>query len=67
MRGFAAAATAAATVPPSAPDTENALAFDAAARKLAIDHPDLVTQPGWEDLRQYLATQPPPVPTSAER
>jgi phospholipase C len=55
-----------AAVSPSAPDTPNAVAFDSAARKFAADHPDLVSQPGWEDLRQYLTTQPPPDPSSEQ-
>jgi phospholipase C len=53
--------------PPRAPDTPNAVAFDAAARKFALEHPDLLDQPGWEDLRQYLETQAPPNPASVER
>jgi phospholipase C len=51
---------------PAAPDTPNAVAFDAAARKFALEHPDLAAQPGWEDLRDYLATQPPPDPASRQ-
>ncbi|MET0180490.1 MAG: alkaline phosphatase family protein [Novosphingobium sp.] len=51
---------------PEAPDTPNAVAFDAAARKFALEHPELAEQPGWEDLRQYLATQPPPDPAATQ-
>lgn len=46
----------------TAPDTPNAAAFDAAARKFAIEHPDLLMQPGWEDVRRYLAVRPAPDP-----
>jgi phospholipase C len=45
---------------PSAPDTANAQALHKAASKLADDHPDLIVQPGWEKLREYLATTPEP-------
>jgi phospholipase C len=41
---------------PSAPNTPNANALDKAARKFADDHPELVSQPGWEKMREYLAT-----------
>jgi len=40
---------------PSAPHTANAQAFQQAVRKMAADHPELISQPGWEKLRQYLA------------
>ncbi len=44
---------------PSAPKTPNAQAFDRAARKMATDHPQLLNQPGWERLQQYLAKPKP--------
>jgi len=45
--------------PPEAPGTPNAIALDLAARKLAKDHPDLLSQGGWQDVREYLATTAP--------
>jgi phospholipase C len=42
-------------VTPTAPSTANAQAFHQAAGKIAADHPELIAQPGWEKLRQYLA------------
>jgi len=49
-------------VEPAAPDTPNALALDQAMRKAARDHPDLLAQPGWEDVRDYLSRNAPPEP-----
>jgi phospholipase C len=46
----------------AAPDTPNAEALDAATRKLAEDHPELLEQPGWEGVREYLRANPPPKP-----
>lgn len=66
LRVAANEALPAAAEPPQAPDTPNAVAFDTAARRFAIEHPDLILQPGWEDLRAYLATQPPPDPASEQ-
>ena len=43
---------------PTAPSTPNAHALHIAARKLADDHPDLIAQPGWEKLKEYLAATP---------
>jgi phospholipase C len=43
---------------PSAPNTANANALDKAARKFADDHPELISQPGWEKLREYLGAAP---------
>ena len=40
------------------PNTPNARALHNAAAKLASEHPDLVAQPGWDNLRTYLATHP---------
>ena len=51
-----------APVTPDAPDTPNALAMDMAARKLAEDHGELLAQPGWEQVRAYLAANQPPEP-----
>jgi phospholipase C len=51
-----------ATAAPAAPDSPNALALDGAARKMSQDHPELIALPGWEELRDYLASQPPPEP-----
>jgi phospholipase C len=54
--------TAAATSAPAAPDTPNSEALDEAARRFAAEHPELASQKGWEQLRAYLATNPPPEP-----
>jgi phospholipase C len=40
------------------PNTPNARALHNAAAKFAGEHPDLVAQPGWEEMRGYLATHP---------
>jgi phospholipase C len=45
---------------PSAPNTANARALHKAASKFADDHPDLIAQPGWEKLREYLVVAPKP-------
>jgi phospholipase C len=44
---------------PTAPKTANSEAFDQAAHKMAADHPELMAQPGWERLQQYLAQASP--------
>jgi phospholipase C len=54
----AAPRLATAAAKPSAPNTPNADALDLAARKFAKEHPELISQPGWEKLREYLATTP---------
>lgn len=41
---------------PVAPNTANARAFQAAAQKMAADHPELLAKPGWEKVNSYLAT-----------
>jgi phospholipase C len=43
---------------PSAPATPNARALHQAAERLAKDHPQLLAQPGWENLKAYLAETP---------
>jgi phospholipase C len=55
----AAAPTAPAQAIPSASRTPNAQAFQQAAHRMATDHPELIAQPGWEKLQQYLATPKP--------
>ncbi|TFI59872.1 phospholipase [Sphingomonas parva] len=47
---------------PTAPDTPNAAGVDAIMRDLAKEHPELINQPGWEEMRAYLETNEPPVP-----
>lgn len=44
---------------PTAPKTANAQAFQQAAHKMAADHPELIAQPGWEKLQQYLVQNSP--------
>ncbi|MEG3085643.1 alkaline phosphatase family protein [Sphingomonas sp. PB2P12] len=53
-----------ATVPqaPTAPQTPNAAAIDAVMREMAAEHPALLAQPGWSEMRTYIATNAPPVP-----
>jgi phospholipase C len=41
---------------PTAPNTANAHAFQAAAKKIATNHPEMLKQPGWENVNSYLAT-----------
>ena len=53
---------AAAPHAPSAPQTPNAAAIDAVMREMAVEHPELVAQPGWSEMRTYLATNAPPAP-----
>lgn len=48
--------------PPTAPDTPNAAAIDAIMREMAKEHPELINQPGWSQMRVYLETNPRPVP-----
>jgi hypothetical protein len=43
----------------STPKSANAQAFQQAAHRMATDHPELIAQPGWEKLQQYLATPKP--------
>lgn len=59
-----AAAPRVLTVPeaPTAPQTPNAAAIDAVMRDMAAEHPELLAQPGWSEMRTYLATNLPPVP-----
>lgn len=47
---------------PTAPNTPNAAAVDAIMRDLATQHPELIEQPGWREMRAYLATNAPPMP-----
>lgn len=47
---------------PTAPDTPNAAAIDAVMRELATQHPELINQPGWRDMKRYLETNAPPLP-----
>jgi phospholipase C len=47
---------------PTAPDTPNAAAIDAIVRDLANEHPELINQPGWAEMRTYLETNAPPAP-----
>ena len=55
----AKALVAAAPVGPvPVPNTPNARALHNAAAKFAGEHPDLVAQPGWEQMRGYLAAHP---------
>jgi phospholipase C len=60
---------AAATAPTaaSAPPTANAAALDAAARDMAREHPEWMGSPEWRQMREYLETNPPPVPVHHER
>jgi len=44
--------------PVPVPNTPNARALHNATVKFADEHPDLVSQPGWEKMRGYLATHP---------
>lgn len=48
--------------PPTAPQTPNAAAIDAVMREMAAEHPDLLAQPGWSEMRTYMATNAPPAP-----
>jgi phospholipase C len=47
---------------PRAPDTPNATAIDAVVRDLAKEHPELISQPGWSEMKAYLETNAPPIP-----
>ena len=51
---------------PTAPDTPNAAAIDAVMRDLARDHPELINQPAWAQMRVYLETNEPPQPEHKE-
>lgn len=57
---------AAAAAGPSAPHTPNAVALDAATRQLAHDHPELLDSKGWEGIKAYLESNPPPVVASPD-
>ena len=57
-----AAEEALAPEPPSAPDTPNAAAIDQVAREMAEQHPEWMNMPEWKKMKQYLETNPPPVP-----
>jgi len=46
------------TTPVPVPNTPNARALHNAAAQFAGEHPELVSQPGWEQMRGYLATHP---------
>jgi phospholipase C len=50
------------TAASSAPPTANAAALDSAVRKIATDHPEMLEDAGWENVRAYLATVPAPIP-----
>lgn len=52
----AQAVAAPAAVP--VPGTANAQALHGATQKLATDYPQFLQQPGWEQVRAYLATHP---------
>jgi phospholipase C len=54
-----AAPAALVRTPPTAPQTKNAQALHLAAQKMATEHPELMSQPGWEPVKTYLATTPP--------
>jgi len=56
-----AMAAAPVTAKPEVAADPNAVALDRAVRKLAHDHPELISQPGWEEVRAYLATHPAPL------
>jgi phospholipase C len=47
---------------PTAPDTPNAAAIDAIMRELAREHPELLNQPAWGEMKVYLETNTPPTP-----
>ncbi len=59
----------AATAPqaPTASQTPNAAAIDAVMREMAVAHPELLAQPGWSEMRTYIATNAPPVPLHRDR
>jgi phospholipase C len=65
-----AGARRAATVPlsavPTAPSTPNAAAIDAIMRDFAREHPELIDQPAWAQMRVYLETNSPPTPEHQE-
>ena len=44
--------------PPRVPITPNAEALHGAAVKFAVNYPELISQPGWEQVRLYLETHP---------
>ena len=47
---------------PTAPQPPNAAALAAVMREMAVAHPELLAQPGWSDMRTYIATNASPVP-----
>lgn len=47
---------------PTAPQTPNAAAIDAVMREMATEHPELIAEPGWSEMRTYMATNAPPAP-----
>jgi phospholipase C len=57
-----AAEAAAAPARPHAPETPNAAAIDEVAREMAKQHPEWMNMPGWREMKEYLATNKPPVP-----
>ena len=50
-----------------APQTPNAAALDAVARDMAREHPEWMASPEWRQMREYLETNEPPVPSHQER
>jgi phospholipase C len=60
--GMAGGPELAALAPADAPQTPNAFALDAAARRLAAEHPEALEQPELRELKRYLETNPPPSP-----
>jgi phospholipase C len=51
---------------PTAPNTPNAAAMDEVFRELARNHPEIVSEPGWSEVRAYLATNDPPEPMHSD-
>jgi phospholipase C len=51
----------------SAPQTPNAAAIDAVARDMARKHPEWMNAPGWQQMKQYLDSNPPPEPEKQGR
>jgi hypothetical protein len=51
---------------PTAPSTPNAAAIDAIMRDFAREHPELIDQPAWAQMRVYLETNSPPTPEHQE-
>lgn len=51
----------------SAPPTTNAAALDAVAREMAQQHPEWMNSPEWRQMKEYLETNEPPVPSHRGR